>query len=225
MDHKHSTLLNTHRVELVKDMQPDKVVDELIASGILLDHHANEILKKSNAEERNRELLRILKDRGEHAFGKFVEALRKTCQTSLWELLQQRAPAAGYDASSGNDDSFDYRRQLQYLEERQQKQPDQHFEQWQPQALQRLANNRYDQNAQFHAHYTPSLYRDQFDTNTPPPPAHRGRSVIYTPPPAVQGNSFLTNAPPIVRRDRPAVYPPTPPSVPPQAYVRTNRQP
>lgn len=101
-------------------MAPDGVVDYLRDS-IFLEHHANEIMvrwqeicsicttfslkyrafqRKSTAEDKNRELLKLLKQRGPLAFGKFVEALQATEQTSLVELLESQQLHSGND--SGN---------------------------------------------------------------------------------------------------------------------------
>uniref|UniRef100_A0A914UJY1 CARD domain-containing protein n=1 Tax=Plectus sambesii TaxID=2011161 RepID=A0A914UJY1_9BILA len=95
MDPKHIKLLNQNQFRLVRDMAPDDVVDYLKGS-IFLQHHADEIMKRPSSKEKNRELLILLKQRGEFAFDKFVEALKESEQTSLVELLQpQQSHAEG----------------------------------------------------------------------------------------------------------------------------------
>uniref|UniRef100_A0A914WEY6 CARD domain-containing protein n=1 Tax=Plectus sambesii TaxID=2011161 RepID=A0A914WEY6_9BILA len=90
MDPAHLALLNRYQFRLVREMAPEGVVDHLISSGIFLEHHGNEILKKSSFEDKNRELLKLLKQRGNSAFDKFVEALKDTVQFELWELLREQ---------------------------------------------------------------------------------------------------------------------------------------
>uniref|UniRef100_A0A914VY13 CARD domain-containing protein n=1 Tax=Plectus sambesii TaxID=2011161 RepID=A0A914VY13_9BILA len=94
MDPDDLALLNKHHFRLVREMAPEGVVDHLISSGIFLEHHGNEIRKKSGYEEKNRELLKLLKQRGKFALKNFVEALEGTQQYELCKLMPKQSTKA-----------------------------------------------------------------------------------------------------------------------------------
>jgi len=69
--------LRTNRVDIVADLDVDKVLDQLFAHSIIVAEDCERIHSKPTSQDRARLLLDILPTRGPNAFRVFVQALRE----------------------------------------------------------------------------------------------------------------------------------------------------
>ena len=80
--------LQAHWVRLMKDLFVDDVVHHLFADKILTETMLEDVLTKRSTRDKNYALLSLLQRRGPNAFPALLEALSKTGQEALCELLQ-----------------------------------------------------------------------------------------------------------------------------------------
>ncbi len=88
MEKKHRDILTECHVELMQDLEPEKVFPLLIQERVLTEDDQERISKLATRKDRSEELLRKLKGCGPCAFGVFVKALEKT-QSHLACLLRE----------------------------------------------------------------------------------------------------------------------------------------
>uniref|UniRef100_A0A914XCF6 CARD domain-containing protein n=1 Tax=Plectus sambesii TaxID=2011161 RepID=A0A914XCF6_9BILA len=93
MDQEDLDCINTNIEVLVKDMETSLIVRSLIAAGIFSDSDFDLIQAKSAGDEKNHELLAILKRRGPLAFQAFLIALGNAGpgQEHLLELMNRES--------------------------------------------------------------------------------------------------------------------------------------
>ncbi len=89
MTEYHRKRLRDCRTDLVKDMDPDPILDELISKGKIQPPDENRVKAKATREEQVRELLGIIPRKGDDCFGKLCDALRKNKQESLADTLER----------------------------------------------------------------------------------------------------------------------------------------
>ncbi len=90
MTEDHRTRLRQCRTHLVKDMDPDPILDELISKGKIQPAEENRVRAKATREEQVRELLDIIPRKGDDCFDKLCDALRTDKQESLAEALEKK---------------------------------------------------------------------------------------------------------------------------------------
>ena len=75
----HRAKLNKNRPDLVSDLDADRVIDHLMASGVFKEYDKNTVLSCSNVREtQNRELLSKLQTKGPTAYQEFRKSLSAT---------------------------------------------------------------------------------------------------------------------------------------------------
>lgn len=89
MESRQSRALTDAFVDLVKDLNPDPVLDILLSKRILSAEDYERIRAIRLRRERVRDLIPLLRHKGPDAFGIFCEALEQ-CQPFLGELLQTK---------------------------------------------------------------------------------------------------------------------------------------
>uniref|UniRef100_A0A914W6E3 CARD domain-containing protein n=1 Tax=Plectus sambesii TaxID=2011161 RepID=A0A914W6E3_9BILA len=109
MDEANIKVLNACCELIIRDMNVTSVVDYLIGTNppVLLRYHANDIMKITDSEERNRKFLTILQQRGKfNAFVHFLEALKNTQQNELYTSILDRSkePISAKNSDKNQDD-------------------------------------------------------------------------------------------------------------------------
>ncbi|KAM9327080.1 caspase-2 [Gastrophryne carolinensis] len=94
MQEHHKNALTRLRVTLVQEVMPDELVEHLLAAGILTQYMKEQIESKGVTFRKITTLLDYLPRRGPHAFTIFCDALRRTQQEHLAELLEEKAQNA-----------------------------------------------------------------------------------------------------------------------------------
>uniref|UniRef100_V9KNT3 Caspase 9, apoptosis-related cysteine protease n=1 Tax=Callorhinchus milii TaxID=7868 RepID=V9KNT3_CALMI len=89
MEEGHRQLLRRRRVELVTELQPELLLDPLLAKGIFSQDMLEEIQKSGTRRDQARQLVIDLQTRGRRAFPAFLESLEETGQHELVKLLQE----------------------------------------------------------------------------------------------------------------------------------------
>ena len=84
-DHKEQ--LETHRPALVQNMNPEEVINELRSHQVLTVRDADEISRAGVRDAQNEKLLDCLLRKPDTAFEIFRDALQRTGQIHLEELL------------------------------------------------------------------------------------------------------------------------------------------
>uniref|UniRef100_H2YYD2 Caspase-2 n=1 Tax=Ciona savignyi TaxID=51511 RepID=H2YYD2_CIOSA len=87
MNGAHRNLLKRRRPELCQDLEVDQVLQELIGKNIFNDIIADKVLCQPTKYKKNVEFLNLLPGRGPLAFDAFCDALKKSNQSHLAELL------------------------------------------------------------------------------------------------------------------------------------------
>ncbi|XP_022096017.1 death domain-containing protein CRADD-like [Acanthaster planci] len=92
MSSRYADVLDQCRVALVKDLNPDDVMDYLIADRVLVPDDKERVDARSTRREKVRELLDLLARRGDRAFITFMAALKDldSGHNHLYELLQRK---------------------------------------------------------------------------------------------------------------------------------------
>ena len=88
MTEDHKKQLDIHRPELVRNMNPTEVINELRGHEVLTPRDAKEIVRTGVPDAQNEELLDCLLRKPDSAYGKFCDALRMTGQEHLEQLLK-----------------------------------------------------------------------------------------------------------------------------------------
>ena len=83
---KHRTILHDHRSKIVKDLEPNNILPNLVT--VLTEKDEVEIREQSTRQERCDKLLKILPRKGENAFEVFVEALKKEAPHLAVDLIE-----------------------------------------------------------------------------------------------------------------------------------------
>ncbi|XP_076596681.1 caspase-9 [Chaetodon auriga] len=92
MEEKHKKILQRNRTNLVRDLDPSKLYDDLLEKGVFTQDMIDEIKSSGTRRDQARQLVRDLETRGSRAFPLFLQCLQETGQHSLAELLQNEAP-------------------------------------------------------------------------------------------------------------------------------------
>ena len=87
MTKKNRSLLRKHRVDLVKRLDPDDVINILVSKDALHDRDISKLTSKSIREEKVEYLLDALAGRQDGVYDIFVDALMDTGQEHLAEQL------------------------------------------------------------------------------------------------------------------------------------------
>ena len=90
MTDEHKQLLSDNRKELVGNMIPDDVLNELVSKKVLSNNEVMSIKKKGIINAMNEHLLDFLGYKPDRAFKEFVNALRGTNQRHVANLLVKR---------------------------------------------------------------------------------------------------------------------------------------
>nr|AAH97103.1 Zgc:101776 protein [Danio rerio] len=88
MEQKHRQILQRHRLNLVKALNPEDVCDKLLSKGVFTQDMIDEIQSKATRRDQARQLVKDLETRGSLAFPAFLDSLRETGHNDLAELLQ-----------------------------------------------------------------------------------------------------------------------------------------
>lgn len=88
MDQKHRQILQRHRLNLVKALNPADVCDKLLSKGVFTQDMIDEIQSKASRRDQARQLVTDLETRGSLAFPAFLDSLRETGHDDLAEQLQ-----------------------------------------------------------------------------------------------------------------------------------------
>ncbi|XP_056305805.1 caspase-9 [Danio aesculapii] len=88
MEQKHRRILQQHRSNLVKALNPEDVYDKLLSKGVFTQDMIDEIQSKATRRDQARQLVKDLETRGSLAFPAFLDSLRETGHNDLAELLQ-----------------------------------------------------------------------------------------------------------------------------------------
>lgn len=88
MSDAHKKRLQENRPYLVENMTPDDIFNVLLSNKVLTSSEVSKIRESSGREATNEELLDTLVRKSDRAFGIFVDALRKSLQDHLADLLQ-----------------------------------------------------------------------------------------------------------------------------------------
>ncbi|XP_056385385.1 caspase-2 isoform X2 [Hyla sarda] len=90
MQDQHKNVLIGLRVKLIQEMEPDEIIEHLVAKKVLTPYMQEKIQSKGMSFRQNSALLDLLPKRGPHAFSIFCTALRDTNQEHLAEQLEQK---------------------------------------------------------------------------------------------------------------------------------------
>jgi len=101
MEVRHRQILQTHWVTIIQDLEPNEVLDTLIARGVVDGNQRESIQNGNTRYERGRELLTVLQRRGPHAFSGFLEALKDNYPW-LYDILHQADAASQAPAASAS---------------------------------------------------------------------------------------------------------------------------
>ena len=89
MDFIHEECLRTKHVYLLKNLEPDEVLDHLYGDGILTIDGMERLKKEKIRRDQAGALLTKLPCRGPNAFPSFMKALRKTNQDFIADELSR----------------------------------------------------------------------------------------------------------------------------------------
>ena len=84
----HKKWLETQRPELVQNMDPTEVINQLRSQELLTPREADDITRAGGTDAQNEKLLDCLHRKPDSAYGKFCDALRVTGQKHLDQLLR-----------------------------------------------------------------------------------------------------------------------------------------
>nr|CAB3227789.1 caspase-2 [Phallusia mammillata] len=110
MDPSHRLLLNAHRVQLLKDLDADEVLQILVSKQILNDRLVDRIQSKPTQFDKNVEFLTLLAKRGPAAFSLFVAALNETGQVHLAQLFESEGSSLNDSISARVEATADWTR-------------------------------------------------------------------------------------------------------------------
>ncbi len=88
MDDKHRKLLRKKRMDLVRDMDGDRIASFLFSSEIFSEEDKDLVQAETTPQKKNEKLLDILPKRGGEAFDAFCNALRELGMSHLVVLLK-----------------------------------------------------------------------------------------------------------------------------------------
>ncbi|XP_019643952.1 PREDICTED: caspase-2-like isoform X2 [Branchiostoma belcheri] len=89
MTEAHCKLLTKNRLQLVRNVTPDDVIDHLIQDGVMSEKYAEELRHQPTTRGRAGMVLDHLPRRGDAAFYSFKRALQKTNQKHVAKLLEE----------------------------------------------------------------------------------------------------------------------------------------
>ncbi|KAM4571730.1 caspase-9 [Fundulus diaphanus] len=92
MEAQHKKILQQNRINLVTDLDPSSLYDDLLQKGVFTQDMIDEIKSSGTRRDQARELVRDLETRGSRAFPLFLESLRGSGQQGLAEILLNGAP-------------------------------------------------------------------------------------------------------------------------------------
>ena len=90
MTEDHKKQLDTQRPELVRNMNPTEVINELRSHEVLTPRDADEISHAGGTDAQNEKLLDYLLRKPDHAYGTFCDALQVTGQKALGAVVKVR---------------------------------------------------------------------------------------------------------------------------------------
>ncbi|XP_013408965.1 uncharacterized protein LOC106172698 [Lingula anatina] len=93
MSPTHKNLLVQMGPELIKDLQVEDIVPDMVDRGIISERNAKKVLAHKAENDQAFEFLRILPKCGPRAFETFVDVLRKHNKKELADLLAEKATA------------------------------------------------------------------------------------------------------------------------------------
>ncbi len=94
MTEKHRKLLRSNRIDLIRDMDGDRVASYLYSSEIFSEEDRELVNAETTPQRKNEKLLDILPKRGGNAFTAFCDTLRELKLFHLEVLLRSEDKAA-----------------------------------------------------------------------------------------------------------------------------------
>ena len=88
MTEDHRKKLEKYRPELVRNMNPTEVIDELLSHEVLTPRAADEISRAGGIDAQNGKLMDYLLRKPDSAYEKFCDALQNTGQSHVKTLLR-----------------------------------------------------------------------------------------------------------------------------------------